>query len=144
MRLRRVKRSNDWKKSSGILVGKWKFWSKKSFGNLLRKISGYGSKMIFGPPKPKPRPLINTLLQLLRIFAELHYIRCHPIRTNIDLEWPMDLRNDRRQWRSFIRTHRRQMAGTRHWWWWVYHSSEFQLSGISVQFANSASNSNII
>jgi len=27
---------------------------KRSFENLARKISGYGSEMIFGPPNPRP------------------------------------------------------------------------------------------
>jgi len=30
----------------------------------------------------------------------------------------MDLTKDREQWRSFIRTHRRQIADVRNWWWW--------------------------
>jgi len=29
-----------------------------------------------------------------------------------------DLTKDRGQWRSFIRTHRCQMAGVWNWWWW--------------------------
>jgi len=29
-----------------------------------------------------------------------------------------DLTNNRRQWRSFIRTHRRQMTAVESWWWW--------------------------
>ena len=30
------------------------FYLKRSFGNFARKLSGNGSKMIFGPPKPWP------------------------------------------------------------------------------------------
>jgi len=32
----------------------------------------------------------------------------------------MALKQDLGQWRSFIRTHRRQMAGVWKWWWWNY------------------------
>ena len=42
------------------------------------------------------------------------------MRTSNQFDWHWrDLRKDRGQWRSFICTHHRQMAGVRNWWWWV-------------------------
>ena len=42
----------------------------------------------------------------------------------LTLRWAIDLTKDRGQWRSFIRIHRRQMAGVRNWWWWGFIMNE--------------------
>ena len=37
----------------------------------------------------------------------------------LTLRGAMDLTKNWGQWRSFIHTHQRQMAGVRNWWWWL-------------------------
>jgi len=52
------------------------------------------------------------------MYIYIYKLYIYKTSNQLDWHWGEQRTKNRGHWRSFIRTHRRQLASIRNWWWW--------------------------